>query len=531
MKMKFKTSLIVILVCLMITSSAFAADWVKFHQGDWNNAANWSGGLPNGTTETKIRWNAVPQSICNLRTVDDWGTALGGNRLSIYNNATLNIYPGASLTGPGWFRVGKGGDGGNLNQTGGTIILKVGQDTSNLVIGDEGGSNGIYTMSGGILTYDKSDGGDGQLILGDRGGTGTFIVTGTAPIIQMKSFYVGGVATDRGSNGTLQYNITAGGVSTIHCSLYIKLDLGGASHTANLIVNGCPTNTSVPIVLVENTGSDAVYGPGGVGTGKFDHLNGGDANEGASIVLGVNGAPYTLTYKYNAEANGGLGELNTGNDIALIPTLSITIPTPAVNTGDLLIAAVATNGDTSASIAAPADQGWTQIDSGACSGAVTLAAWWKIVGASEPSSHTFAWTGAAEQAYGWMMCFSGQDAANPINVSQSYNDSSNTPTSPAVTTTVSNCLILRLGAFDDNSIVIDSPGLSGHTAITMDESRSIASSGVVSGGAGFVKQPAIGSSGTSTFSLTATKNARTLTIAIAPASTGKNVCCEDEITP
>ena len=43
------------------------------------------------------------------------------------------------------------------------------------------------------------------------------------------------------------------------------------------------------------------------------------------------------------------------------------------------------------------------------------------------------------------------------------------------------------------------------------------SEGSVSGGAGYVKQSASGDSGTSTFSLTASEESRTLTIAISPA--------------
>jgi hypothetical protein len=524
--MRLKLGLITFLfVCLVVGSSAFAAEFVKKRVGNWNVAANWIGSvMPDGTVETKIRYDGT---VCTLNSVVDWGAALGGNRMRVYNSGVLNIVAGGSLTGPGWFRVGSG-DTGTVNQSGGALILKEGQDTSNLVIGDSGGSS-FYNMSGGTLTY---DGGDGQLIIGDRGGTGKFTVSGTAPLIQMKSFYVGGVSSDRPAIGTLQYDIGASGVSPIHCTLHVKLDLAGASSTANLRINclATPTDSSASIVLVENQGSNAVLG-------LFDTvtvINGGSAApavsavEGAAVVLGCN--PYTLTYKYNAEANGGLGERDTGNDIALIPKLSITISTPNdTSVGDLLIAAVATDGDTSASITEPEGQGWTLIDRGACSSEVTLAAWWKLAGASEPATHTFTWTGAAEQAYGWMMRFTGQSTANPINAYSTYGESSITPTSPAVTTTVDNCLILRLGAFDGNDITVDNPGLSGHTAITMDKSAGSADCGTVSGGAGYVKQSSAGSSGTSNFSLGSSNEAQMLTIAIAPAD---NICdCDDCIRP
>ncbi len=139
--------------------------------------------------------------------------------------------------------------------------------------------------------------------------------------------------------------------------------------------------------------------------------------------------------------------------------------------GDLLIAAVATDGDTSSSLAPPGGEGWTEIDIDTYSSEVTLGAWWKLADASESASHQFTWTGD-EQAYGWMMHFTGHHLTDPIDVWSSSGESSSTPTSPAVTTTMDNCMILRLGAFDGDDITEDAPGLSGHTAITMDESAS-----------------------------------------------------------
>lgn len=164
----------------------------------------------------------------------------------------------------------------------------------------------------------------------------------------------------------------------------------------------------------------------------------------------------------------GFNENKTSSDSA---TLAVGIPA-GTSQGDLLIAAVAADGDVSSSIAAPMGHGWTLIDRSANGNAVTLGAWWKIAGSSEPANHTFTWTGN-RQAYGWMMRFTGQDPSNPINVFAASGQSSSSPTSPAVTTTAGDCIILRLGAFDDGDITIDDPGLSSHTAITMDKAESI----------------------------------------------------------
>jgi hypothetical protein len=496
-----KSGLIVFLfVCLAVGNSAFAAEFVKYRVGDWNVPANWiSSVMPDGNSETKIRYNST---ICTLNSDVNWaGTA--NTEMRVYNYGVLKIVAGGSLTGPSWFRVGAS-DTGTVNQSGGTLTIKVGSSYSRLVIGDQGGSNGLYNMTGGTITCPD---GDGALIIGDRGGTGTFIVSGTAPEILIRTLYVAGRS---GSNnvGTLQYVISTSGVSAITTNTSVILGAYGTSNLVVTLLGSAPTGN---ILLVKNTSATAV-------SGSFNTLNGGSGAEGTTVVLGGN--TYVLTYMYDS-VSGKIGSArsSTYNDIALIPVPGITILTPDTNVGDLLIAAVATDG----SITILPPSGWTEINQGSNGSAVTLGAWWKLAGASEPNSYKFSWSAyTPEQAYGWMMRFTGHNAAYPINgIPATANQTSSTPTSPAVNTTVNNCIILRLGAFDGNDITVGNPGLSDpcHTAITMDESDGNAV-GTVSGGAGWISQATAGlSNGTPTFTLTASKDARMITIAIAPDST------------
>jgi len=156
--MKLKSDLIVILLCLMITNGAFAAEFNKKCVGNWYDPNHWIGLVkPDGSAETKIRYAGT---ICILNFVENWAYTTM-NEMRVYNSGVLNIVPGGSLTGPGWLRVGAG-DPGTVNQTGGTLTLKEGPSTSNLVIGDSGGSNGLYNISGGTITYTT---GDGQLMI------------------------------------------------------------------------------------------------------------------------------------------------------------------------------------------------------------------------------------------------------------------------------------------------------------------------------------------------------------------------------
>lgn len=190
---------------------------------------------------------------------------------------------------------------------------------------------------------------------------------------------------------------------------------------------------------------------------------------------------------------------------------SITINKPAGTVlDDLLIAAVATDGNTA--ITPPA--GWTVINIADQSGAVSFGVWWKVAGASEPGNYTFIWSGGSEQVVGWIMRFTGHDPVNPINTSATTGGSSDTPSSPSVTTTVDNALILRLGAFDDDDTTPGAPGLPGHTVINMRDSGQGPST--VSGGSGYIMQATAGISGTSSFSLTAAEQYVTITIGIAP---------------
>jgi len=221
---------------------------------------------------------------------------------------------------------------------------------------------------------------------------------------------------------------------------------------------------------------------------------------------------------------GGGGSSGSGSGSAVAPagepsvqqagtnTTSIEVSLPkGTAAGDLLIAAVATDGDTKSSLTAPA--GWKLIEKEQQASAVTLAVWMKVASSKEPGSENFSWSGKQE-AYGWMMRFTGHDLDDPINAAAVSTSSSDTPTSPAVTTTVGNTLILRLGGFDDDDITLNNPGLPGHTSINMGESGTGRDS--ASGGSGWVMQATAGDSGKSTFSLTAREEAVTITIAIAP---------------
>jgi hypothetical protein len=180
--------------------------------------------------------------------------------------------------------------------------------------------------------------------------------------------------------------------------------------------------------------------------------------------------------------------------------------------GDLLIAALAIDGNVISTVNAPS--GWTLVSRLQSGSAVGVGVWWKIAGSSEPGTYAFTWTGN-ERAYGWTMRFTGHNPTTPINTFATNVGTSATPTCAATTTSVANTMVVRIGGFDEDKITIDNPGLSAHTTVTMDRSDSGGSS--ASGGAGYRKVAAVGSTGTSNFALTSSEQFVTFTIAIAPA--------------
>lgn len=196
--------------------------------------------------------------------------------------------------------------------------------------------------------------------------------------------------------------------------------------------------------------------------------------------------------------------------------LDLYLPT-GTSSGDLLIAAVATDGNEGSALSAPA--GWTTFSVGEDSnGRVTLGVWWKIAGSSEPSPQTFTWSGG-EQAFGWIMRFMGHDPSSPIipgdQTGGVLTGNSQNPITQRITTSENDILVLRLGGFDDDDITIGDAGLAGHTSIAMGESGTGANS--VSGGAGYLIQSTPAVVDVERFTLTNTEEFRTITLGIRPA--------------
>jgi hypothetical protein len=271
-------SLVVLLGCLICGTALASNDW-NDAVGNWTEADVWTlAHLPTVDEEVKIRGT---DAVCTLNTsTGDWGV---GQRMRVYEGATLIVEDGAELLGAGWMRVGAK-DAGYVEQTGGLVRLQDGKDSAKLGIGDSGGSDGHYTISGGTLTYDS--GSLGQLLVGARGGTGTLTIIGSSSTIQMDSLIVADAAA---ASGTLEFQIGSDGVSPISLADTASLDPEGNETLAVLVLS---------LIDAPPAGQDILLIDGAV-EGTFDTVNGNPAPQGTEVVLSYGGTDYLYTLTYS----------------------------------------------------------------------------------------------------------------------------------------------------------------------------------------------------------------------------------------
>lgn len=178
---------------------------------------------------------------------------------------------------------------------------------------------------------------------------------------------------------------------------------------------------------------------------------------------------------------------------------AITVPKPAgVAENHLLVWPVVLNHNLLSEVSDPS--GWTRGPDREYSGsnAVTLIAFYKIAGASEPADYTCSWT-TTEGAVSGMVAYSGIVTASPLDVSGEGEGDSNTPISPTVTTTVTNDLIIRIMGADGGggglAPTTSDETLRGEDFSTFDQALSVGYAIADS------NQASAGATGTSTFDM------------------------------
>ncbi|TSC68625.1 MAG: exported protein of unknown function [Parcubacteria group bacterium Gr01-1014_56] len=139
----------------------------------------------------------------------------------------------------------------------------------------------------------------------------------------------------------------------------------------------------------------------------------------------------------------GLSTTGLSNDVAYTE-LTLTKPSGTV-AGDFLLANVSVNGGSVAGITAPS--GWALVARVDNDTNISIASYWKTVGASEPTSYT--WTISPQtRAAGGITRYSGVDPTNPIAAATSSVGVGAVASAPSITTTDNGARIVALFAIN-----------------------------------------------------------------------------------
>jgi len=122
---------------------------------------------------------------------------------------------------------------------------------------------------------------------------------------------------------------------------------------------------------------------------------------------------------------------------------SIDLPVPVgIAANDILLAQIAVRGGTGVTVTAPA--GWTELLNDTRSTTLRQVIYYRVAGGSEPASYNFSFD-SSQRVAGGMVAYRGVDVSFPVNVSSTRDNGSSTSiTANAVTTTVSDAMVVGL---------------------------------------------------------------------------------------
>ena len=231
--------------------------------------------------------------------------------------------------------------------------------------------------------------------------------------------------------------------------------------------------------------------------------------------------PYRMCSGAGGPASGGIIEYGGCEQVTSSNTTAITALTPSSTViGDYLIAVVATDGNTSANIAAPV--GWTALDVGTAAGnAATLAVYGRFAAAAGAQNHIFDWAAAgAQDAYAYIMRYTNVDSFNVADIANATGTGTSAVT-PAFNTAVANTMVVRVGAFDNGLVTINPSSvptvITAHNNITQGRSKANPAD-AVSSSAAWINQALPGTTNTAAFGSapTASEEWRAVTLGLRP---------------
>jgi outer membrane autotransporter protein len=218
--------------------------------GDWNNPANWTNGLPDGSSTSRIAGGAS-------LTVD--GTTGQLNKWTYFgyggSSGEVSLVNGGTLQGGCCFYLGSGGNGSMLVSGEGSQLVT----SSVFAIGHYSGEGNLLIENGG-----RTD--TGYVMIGRYGGsTGTVTVTGEGSVIQSNyQFVLGGEGSSSTYNASATLNLLDGGVARSGTSGGSEISVAqsyGTTATVNIGNGGAPGSIEASLIRFGN----------GTGTVNINH--------------------------------------------------------------------------------------------------------------------------------------------------------------------------------------------------------------------------------------------------------------------
>lgn len=158
-------------------------------------------------------------------------------------------------------------------------------------------------------------------------------------------------------------------------------------------------------------------------------------------------------------------------------SLTLVKPSTMVS-GNVIIAQVVVS---AATVVITPPSGWTLIRRDQTSSAIALASYYKVAGASEPSSYVWNF-GSSVNAGGGVADFDRVNTTNPINASSGQYIAGPSMTAPSISTTVANTMLIYMGAVNVSASLTAPSGMttqwnttfSNNTAFMSTQSNSLA---------------------------------------------------------
>jgi autotransporter-associated beta strand protein len=288
-------------MALSATSQAATFSWNTTASSNWNNAANWTGGVVPNAQGAYV----VDAKTTTLTTTADISPTVGA--LVYYNTAGTTTWTISSSASGGPFSITMDNTGGGLNPWG---------DTSGAAIVSI--SKGHFTVNSNVIMT-------GDLYAGTAGSSQTNVIingniTSSSPNAQ--TLFLRTDTNSGGGNGTYQSN---GSIGASGGTINILEDIDNGSNAASVTLSG-PLGPSVgSVTMAASTGlmiisssANTYTGPTNITAGTLQIGSGGSGETLASLSIGDSG---TLAFNHSDSFNypgtisgpGALFNLGAGN--------------------------------------------------------------------------------------------------------------------------------------------------------------------------------------------------------------------------